>query len=254
MKYKTERGQKIADSKKLSTDEFISRCNLTHKNKYVYSKVIYHNAHTHVTITCPTHGDWQQAPLSHLAGKGCAKCGNIQKGISKKKSSYNKFLLIANSVHNGKYTYCNDTFIGITKPMKIICPMHGEFMQSPDVHKRAGCQRCGSGPVSESSQRWLDSLNIHKDYRERWILINSKRLKVDAMDHNTNTIYEYLGDYWHGNPAVYNPLFKNANNKKLFGELYSQTTERLELIKSAGYNLIFIWENDWLKSIRDASQ
>jgi len=37
----------------------------------------------------------------------------------------------------------------------------------------------------------------------------------------------------------------NKHNKKTFGELYDKTLKKEKLIKSAGYNLITIWENDY---------
>jgi len=39
----------------------------------------------------------------------------------------------------------------------------------------------------------------------------------------------------------------NAINKKTFGELYKQTIEREEILKKLGYNLITIWESDFMK-------
>jgi hypothetical protein len=248
-KYKP-RGTAISLAKRMPLSEFIDKAKIIHNNKYDYSYVDYINAHTHIKIICPEHGEWMQTPMSHTTRKcGCPTCGNIKKGISKKISSYNKFILFAKNFHNNKYTYLDETFTGITSIMKIICPVHGEFSQSPDVHKRAGCQRCGSGPVSEASQVWLDSLHICKEYREIWIKLGSKRIKVDAYDPNTNTIYEYWGDYWHGNPDTYDHKKVNSNNKKTFGELYSLTMERISLIESAGYALVQVWEKDWLKSI-----
>ena len=165
-----------------------------------------------------------------------------------------KFLKIAKELHDNKYQYDEKSFEGMTKPMTIICSFHGEFKQTPDIHKRAGCQRCGSGPVSNMSQEWLDSLLVPKSKREVWIKIGGRKIKVDGFDKDTNTIYEFWGNYWHGNPLLYESDEINSNNKKTFGELYSQTQKRIEMIKSSGYNLIDIWESDWLISISDSTK
>lgn len=248
-KYKL-RGIRIAEAKRMPLTEFIERANTIHNSRYDYSKTEYINAHTHIKIQCPEHGEFLQSPMQHLRGAGCSVCGNSKKGISKKKSSYIKFIEYVKVFHDNKYTYVDETFVGITKPMKIICPIHGEFLQSPDVHKRAGCQRCGSGPVSESSQKWLDSLNISIENREKWLTINGRRIKVDAFDPNTNTVYEYWGNYWHGNPKIYKPENINSHNKKSFGELYQLTLDRISLIKSQGYNIVDIWELDYINNDR----
>ena len=249
-----ERGKRIAEAKRMPTAEFIRRANLIHNNQYNYDKVNYVNAHTKVTIICPIHGEWNQKPIGHINdSNGCPVCGNLRKGIKKKENSYQKFLVFANKKHQGKYTYVTESFTGITEKMTIVCPVHGEFYQSPDVHKRAGCQRCGSGPVSESSQQWLDSINIPKEQREVWLEIKNKRIKVDAFDPNTNTVYEYWGDYWHGNPRTYNLKKINSNNKMKFKDLYNQTLERINLIESSGYKLVQIWEDEWLATVNNSS-
>ena len=66
--------QKCGGTKKLSIDEFISKANEIHNNKYDYSKVKYINNQTKVCIICPEHGEFWQTPGSHLSGKGCPHC------------------------------------------------------------------------------------------------------------------------------------------------------------------------------------
>lgn len=58
----------------LTTGEFIVKAKAKHGDKYDYSKVVYVNSHTKVTITCPVHGDFEQIPLRHLHGNGCQLC------------------------------------------------------------------------------------------------------------------------------------------------------------------------------------
>jgi hypothetical protein len=63
----------------------------------------------------------------------------------------------------------------------------------------------------------------------------------------TNTIYEFNGDFWHGNPAVYKPDDINFFNKNKFGVLHQNTLEKEKIILGAGYKLISIWEYDFKK-------
>lgn len=65
---------------------------------------------------------------------------------------------------------------------------------------------------------------------------------MDGYDPETNTVYEYLGDYWHGNPKVFNPEDLNTKVGKTFGQLFDETNRRLEEIKSMGYNIVTQWE------------
>lgn len=59
---------------KLSNSEFIARAREAHQNKYSYDSVVYTGARNKVTITCPKHGNFDQAPFSHLRGVGCPNC------------------------------------------------------------------------------------------------------------------------------------------------------------------------------------
>ena len=78
--YKSETGcskcgrEKANKSESLTLKEFIQKANLIHGNKYDYSKVVYVNNYTPITIICPEHGEFQQKPLHHLVGQGCSKC------------------------------------------------------------------------------------------------------------------------------------------------------------------------------------
>ena len=60
-------------------------------------------------------------------------------------------------------------------------------------------------------------------------------------------IYEFHGDFWHGNPKLYNQISINKRNGKTYGELYQNTLEREQQIKDFGYNLVVMWEHDWNK-------
>ena len=71
--------------------------------------------------------------------------------------------------------------------------------------------------------------------------------KVDGFCKETNTVYEFHGDYWHGNPKKYKPEDINQINYKTFGELYQKTVERDNKIRELGYNLVTIWEQEWNK-------
>ncbi len=112
-----------------------------------------------------------------------------------------------------------------------------------------GCPSCSKGNCSKISREWLDTLNIPKGYRERRFKgFGGKRgIRVDAYDPDTNTVYEFLGDYWHGNPEVgrFAPHKINKHSKKSFGKLYKETMERIDLLKENGYKVIYIWESDF---------
>ena len=86
-------------------------------------------------------------------------------------------------------------------------------------------------------------LNIPKNLRQYKI----DNFYVDGIDFENNIIYEFNGDYWHGNPNIYNKDDMNKSCNKSFGELYQKTIKREKYLKSIGYKVISIWEDDFNK-------
>lgn len=64
----------------------------------------------------------------------------------------------------------------------------------------------------------------------------------------SNTIYEYYGDFWHGNPTKNHPNETNKATGISFGELYKQTLKREMAIIESGFLLKTIWESDYVHS------
>ena len=70
-----EHTSEIGETRKISTPEFIEKAKEVHGDKYDYSKVDYKGNKEKVIINCPVHGDFLQAPQSHISQKaGCPKC------------------------------------------------------------------------------------------------------------------------------------------------------------------------------------
>ncbi len=59
-------------------------------------------------------------------------------------SNTNEFIEKARLIHGDKYDYSKVEYINSFVKIKIICPEHGEFYQTPHNHlKKYGCSRCG---------------------------------------------------------------------------------------------------------------
>jgi len=56
-----------------------------------------------------------------------------------------------NSIWDGKYGYSLVEYINSYTKVKIICPVHGEFEQTPRSHFQQGCNKCGI--VNRSDKR-----------------------------------------------------------------------------------------------------
>lgn len=126
------------------TNDFVDKSKKVHNGKYDYSKTVYKNAITKVTITCQHHGDFEQRPNSHLRGSGCPKC-------SDKTSNQQSFAEKSNKVHNGKYNYDQVIYKNTNTKVKIVCKDHGVFEQTPYSHLRGdGCPRCSKSGFKTS--------------------------------------------------------------------------------------------------------
>ena len=102
----------------------------------------YKNNKTNINLICPIHGIFNQRPSEHLNGKGCKLCGNI-KTSKKLKSNLGSFIAKAKLIHNDKFDYSDINYINNKTKIKIICPIHGEFEQTPNNHlKGHGCVKC----------------------------------------------------------------------------------------------------------------
>ena len=123
---------------KYTLNTFIDRCNEIHANYYDYSKVIFKNMSTHIIITCPIHGDFNQLPSFHLHRKcGCLKCYRDSQRITKE-----DFFQSAREKYGDRFMY--GEFNGYREEIDIVCINHGKFITTPELHlkNRGGCPDC----------------------------------------------------------------------------------------------------------------
>ena len=233
-----------------TTETFVEKARGIHGNRYDYSLVDYKDAKLDVNIRCLIHGIFPQTPNKHLLGRGCPDCG-IQSSADKKRMTTEEFIEKARGVHGNLYDYSKVNYVDCVINVIIGCPKHGDFPQIPRNHLQGqGCLKCTSN-ISKLSQLWLDSMGVpdNKEHREVsiFILIDGKKTRVTADGLVNMIVYEFYGDYWHGNPERFDPNDIHPRVKKTYGELYTKTQERTEALKELGYTVIEMWESDWTK-------
>ncbi len=112
---------------------------------------------------------------------------------------------------------------------------------------------------SQKAIAWLRSVENSQDISiqnaekggELRIPIGETFIQVDGYCRSTNTVFEFHGDVYHGNPRKFDSsdLCHPFDKEITAGELYHKTTQREELIRSLGFNLVVMWEDEWdLKS------
>jgi hypothetical protein len=231
--------------RRLTTELFIKKSKLIYGDKYDFSKSIINNNTDKVEIICPKHGSFFKRPKCFFKGEACRKC------LPKKpRLTVEIFKERSNKIHNNIYDYSlitKENFPGSDGKVLIKCKYHGIFEQNTHSHSSGrGCPNCKVF-ISRAETEWLDNLNIPKEWGQQIIYINELKIKPDAYDAETKTIYEFYGDYWHGNPDVFpaDKINTRTNGNKTMKELYDKTMEKEKIIKEAGYNLITMWEKDW---------
>lgn len=125
-----------------TTEEIILKFRKIHQDTYDYSKVVYVGTMKGVTITCKRHGDFIQAPNTHLYGKGCMQCA-VEKRANNRRGNLESFLEKAKEVHGEKFDYSNSIYTLSNKNLEIICKTHGSFFTSPSNHLAGNdCPKC----------------------------------------------------------------------------------------------------------------
>lgn len=228
-----------------TTEELIAEFKEIHGDKYNYSEVKYTKSNKKVDIICKKHNIFKQTPDSHLKGQGCPKCQGYYKTTE-------EFTEEAIKVHGDKYTYKNVEYKNAITRVKITCKKHGDFKQQPHVHLRgAGCPLCAKVGYSIGQIEWLTYLSLlHKKDIQHFnnggeFVIKGK--PVDGYCKETNEVYEYHGNLFHGCPRTYPPDMINPVNNKTMKKLYEETMKKEQMIKDEGYTLITIWEDQWLE-------
>ena len=169
-------------SLKLTTNEFIRRSIETHGNKYDYSLVVYINQKTKVSIICPKHGIFKQLPDNHYnKGNNCPKCYNDNEKLTK-----DIFIQQSKIIHNNKYNYSLVTeFTRKSLKVKIICPVHGVFEQTPRIHleQQSECPKCAVSKKYLTTAEFIERSNLCHNNKYDYSLVKyiSEYIKVKII-------------------------------------------------------------------------
>lgn len=160
-----------------------------------------------------------------------------------KKLTLKEFIEKAKKVHNNKYDYSLVEYKNSTTKIKIICPIHGIFMQSPITHYKSGCQCCSSHG-EEKILNYLNNkdLKFFKEYKFD-DLFDKRRLSFDFYLPEYKLLIEYNGIQHYKN------VF-NKQRKKFLLQKHHDWLKR-KYAKENGYRLLTIpyWEYDNIENI-----
>ena len=141
-----------------------------------------------------------------------------------KKLTTQEFIEKAIKIHGDKYDYSKVNYINYSTKVCIICPEHGEFLQTPDRHlHKCGCPKCFFKKESDNKSSNIEEFiekakKIHND--------NYDYSKVNYINNHTKVciICPNHGEFWqtpnkhlngHGCPKCKFSKLENEINKLL---------------------------------------
>lgn len=166
---------------KYTTDTFVKKCKEKWGDRYSYNNTIYNGITKPVVITCQIHGDFKIKANDFLNGHGCQACGGV------KRLTTESFIERAREVHGNIYDYSKVKYINNKTKVCIICPVHGEFWQTPSRHLCGDrCPMCFKSEKKTTEQFITEARAIHGDkydYSKVNYKGNKKKVEIICPQH-----------------------------------------------------------------------
>ena len=165
--------KKFVDDK---TFIFIEKAIKVHGTRFDYTECKYVHSKTDVKIRCMIHGPYDQAPTTHLEGKKCRLCGNIEGGKkNKRKITTEQYIERCEKFHGkDKYDYSMTVYEAASKDVIIICKIHGPFSQRASTHYTSNCPDCVIEDNRKSDRKLTTAIFIER----------SKKVHGDRYDYS----------------------------------------------------------------------
>ena len=178
----------------MSNKEWISKAKEVHGDRYDYSKVFYKGTHECVTIVCPEHGEFNIVAREHLNGRGCAMCYNKYTRSKDMRLTNKEFIEKAKNVHGDKYDYSKVEYVNNRTKVCIICPEHGEFWQTPNMHLNGQkCPKCSKHFMN--TEYFIEKAReVHGnkyDYSKTIYKSGDKKVLITCTEHG-----DFIQDYY----------------------------------------------------------
>jgi very-short-patch-repair endonuclease len=227
---------------KLTLDEFIKRANKIHNFKYDYSKTVYINAKTKLTIICKIHKEFNQRAIDHLNGYGCKLCK-----FDNQKLTTERFIEKAKNIHGNKYNYSKVEYKRNSIKVIIICNKHGEFEQTPNTHlDKCGCPKCKTSIGEKIIREWLLEKSIkfeEQKYFNGCLSNKNKRLLFDFYIPDLNICIEFDGKQ-HSVPYSFSSDKSDETKLKNFEIIQQRDNIKTQYCSSNNIRLLRIKHSD----------
>ena len=183
------------ESKIKAKDMLIEELFIKFGYNYTFKIDNYIGENSKILIQCPKHGECiKKASVLICSIFACKQCAleNRSKLLT---HSTEKFIYMSNKIHNNFYDYSLSIYSGNKTKLKIICPEHGEFNQSPSDHKQGkGCPKCYYSKGELKVENFLKNKKINFISQKRFIdCVYKQPLPFDFYLKDYNTCIEFDG-------------------------------------------------------------
>lgn len=162
--------------------------NKKHTGKgYDFSNLEYNGYFGELKGFCDKHGLFYIKANKIHESKGCKECGKLNMGAYLKPKDFKNEL---SKVHNFKYDYSKFIYTNNITPSVIICPEHGEFLQTFASHKRGSeCPSCAEHKRRNNSKVSFDKFLKRSIEKHGYFYDYSK---VKSLWNGTKDTYEIV--------------------------------------------------------------
>lgn len=201
---------------------YVAKGQEVHAGRFEYAGLQYVDGAAYLQVVCPAHGEFLQLAQDHIKGIGCEKCARPVFNLD-------TFTASATEAHGGKFNYEKADYTGTTDKVCIICPEHGEYWQTPNMHvnMQQGCPRCGHVGPSVAQLEIAAFLQQHTS-----VLIGHRvsRKELDVFMPDLNLAVEYHGLIWHST-KFQKDATRDFKKHRFFAEM--------------GIRVIHIYQDEW---------
>ncbi len=239
-------------AKTLTQEECVERFHAVHGWRYCYDEVVYRGQYTRVVVICAIHGRFEQLPYIHWSGSGCRACG-VDDMANAQRRTTTEFIQRANEVHSNEYDYPDTIYVSAHAKVIIHCKKHGSFEQDPSNHLAGfGCKACTPAGYSKPAVEWVSFMSSYHGIAIRHagnggeVVVPGTQYRADG--YSDGCVWEFDGDYYHGNPKLYarDKVFPHSKTGSVtFGDNLARTVRKRVVLRSLGFKVIHIWESQW---------
>lgn len=208
----------------------------------------------YVDVKCLECGEESRKVYSNLVrGHGCRFCAASKASVRMTKS-HEQYVKDVFSKH-GNTVEVISKYRGDNKKVNLKCAEgHVWKAHAGSILQGRYCPHCNTPKkYSFVAIRWLESISEKEGIKIEHAENGGERrfpdlnITVDGFCEETNTVYEFYGDTWHGNPAKYSAEDRPHpyDTEATAADLWERDAAREQALRDAGYRVITIWESDW---------